>query len=320
VMKDTLLEVAYIGSESHHLQRAGEQNPAVAISPGVFPIPPKGQSNGPRINPNFASLTAYRWDVNADYNALQVTMKRKSASGLQYQASYTYSKSLDEKSSIAGGDTRQEKTTVLDFLNPARDRGRSAFDASHNFILSATYPFPFKFQQKVVSAILGGWTVNGIGTFRTGEPFTGRVGSNASFNGDRWNPDRPNLNPGFSPNPTSGVSAGCGKIAAGTPLGTPDLYYDPCAFSRPAPGTWGNLGRNTLNGPGLFNTDFSVDKTFKPTERINVQFRAEIFNLLNQAHFYLPGANVFAGSAGHITTLVGLPGGRLIQLGAKVIF
>ncbi len=185
---------------------------------------------------------------------------------------------------------------------------------------TTTYPFPFRFQHKAVGWILGGWTVNGIGTFRTGEPFTARYGSNRSANGDRWSPDRPNLNPGFSPNPTSGVSAGCASVKAGTPLGTPDLYYDPCAFSRPAAGTWGNLGRNTLNGPGLFDTDFSVDKTFKPTERINMQFRAEIFNLLNQAHFYLPGPNAFSGSAGHITSLVAFPGGRLIQLGVKVLF
>jgi hypothetical protein len=320
VMKDTLLEVAYIGSESHHLQRAGEQNPAVAISPGVFPIPAKGLSNGPRINPNFASLTAYRWDVNADYNALQVTLKRRSASGLQYQGSYTYSKSLDEKSSIAGGDTRQEKTTVLDFLNPGRDRGRSAFDASHNFILTTTYPFPFKFQQKFVGAILGGWTVNGISTFRSGEPFTGRVGSNVSADGDRWFPDRPNLNPGFSPDPTSGVSAGCRGVAKGTPLGTPTLWYDPCAFSRPAPGTFGNLGRNTIMGPGYDEIDASIAKLFKPSERINVQFRAEFFNLLNHANFYEPGFNVFNGSAGHITKLISSPGGRLTQLGLKVIF
>jgi hypothetical protein len=80
------------------------------------------------------------------------------------------------------------------------------------------------------------------------------------------------------------------------------------------------LGRNTLNGPGLFNTDFSADKVFKPTERINVQFRAKVFNLFNQAHFYLPGANVFSGSAGHITSLIASPGGRLTQLGMKVLF
>jgi hypothetical protein len=103
-------------------------------------------------------------------------------------------------------------------------------------------------------------------------------------------------------------------------LGTPDLYYDPCAFSRPAPGTYGNLGRNTLTGPGFYNVDFSADKVFKKSDRINVQFRVEIFNLLDQAHFYLPGFNGFSGSAGHITRLISSPGGRLTQLALKVVF
>src|SRR5579863_1433316 len=323
VMKNTVLEVAYIGSESHYLQRNGEWNPATPISPGVFP---GVFSASNRINPLYASLTVYRWDANADYNAAQITLKHKTASGLQYQAFYTYSKSIDTKSTLAGGESRQEPNTVLDFLNPARDRALSAFDARNNFVLTATYPFPFKFQQKFVGAILGGWTANGISTFRSGEPFTGRVGSNISANGDRWAPDRPNLNPGFSPNPTSGVSAGCGKIAKGTPLGTPTLWFDPCAFSKPAPGTYGNLGRNTITGPGYDEIDASIAKLFKPSERINVQLRGEFFNLLNHANFYEPGFNIFTGSgaysggAGHITKLISSPGGRLTQLGLKVIF
>jgi Carboxypeptidase regulatory-like domain/TonB dependent receptor len=321
VMKNTVLEVAYIGSESHHLQRNGELNPAAPLSPGVFPTKFK-QSN--RINPLFASLTASEFDGNADYNALQVIVRRRSVSGLQYQIFYTYSHSIDTKSTIAGGESRQEPNTVLDFLNPGRDRGRSSFDARHNVVPTITYPFPFKFQNRALSAIAGGWVVNGIGTFRTGEPFTGRVGSNLSANGDRWAPDRPNLNPGFSNDPTRGVSAGCtiGKtvIAAGAPLGTPDLWYDPCAFSKPAAGTYGNLGRNTLTGPPLYNVDFSADKGFKITEAMNLQFRAEIFNLLDEAHFYVPGFNVFAGSAGHITRLISSPGGRLVQFGLKLAF
>jgi carboxypeptidase family protein/TonB-dependent receptor-like protein len=318
VMKSTLLEVAYLGAESHRLQRRGEENPAVPIGPGVFPAT---FDQNKRINPLLGSITASRFDSNANYNALQATLKRRSSSGLQYQASYTFAKSIDEKSIIAGGESRQEPNTGMDFLNPGRDRGRSAFDARHNLLLTTTYPFPFHFQQKVVGAILGGWTVNGIGTFRTGEPFTGRTGSNRSSNGDRWNPDRANLNPGFSNDPTSGLSkGGCTALAAGVPLGTADHWYDPCAFSRPAPGTYGNLGRNTLTGPGLFNVDFSADKVFKPTERINLQFRAEIFNLLDQAHFYVPGFNVFSGSAGVISKLIESPGGRLTQFGLKIIF
>ena len=328
VMKNTVLEVAYIASESHHLQRNGEFNTPVPLSPGVYP---QVFTPSNRTNPKFASLTAQAWNTNANYNALQVTLKRRSSSGLQYQGVYTYSKSLDDKSSIAGGETRQEPNTGLDFLDPGRDRGRSSFDARHNLVLTTTYPVPFHFQRKAVGMILGGWEVNGIATFRTGEPFTARVGSNRSANGDRWSPDRPNLNPGFSNDPTHGVTAGCTlggvKIPAGQPLGTPDRWYDPCAFSPPAKGTFGNLGRNTLTGPGFFNTDASLNKVFKPSERINVQFRAEVFNLFDQAHFYAPVFNVFggggtkySGSAGSISQLISSPGGRLIQLGLKLLF
>ena len=162
--------------------------------------------------------------------------------------------------------------------------------------------------------------MNGIGTFRTGEPFTARVGSNISRNGDRWAPDRPNLNPGFSNNPTHGVTAGCPGVAAGQQLGTPELWYDPCAFSKPAKGTYGNVGRNTLTGPELFNVDFSADKGFRLTEAMNLQFRAEIFNLFNEAHFYAPVFNVFSGSAGQINDVISKPGGRLVQFGLKLAF
>jgi hypothetical protein len=317
VMDNTVLEMAYIGSQSHHLQRNGEWNPATPISPGVFPAV-FNQNN--RINPNFASLTVARFDVNANYNALQIALKRKGASGLQYQVAYTYAKSIDEKSTLAGGESRQEPNTVLDLTDVKRDRGRSSFDARHNFVPTITYPIPLRFQQRALALIAGGWTVNGIATFRTGEPFTGRVGSNRSGNGDRWFPDRPNLNPGFSNDPTSGVTQGCAGVKAGQQLGTPDLWFDPCAFSRPAAGTYGNLGRNTLTGPSFHNFDFSADKLFKPNDRVGVQLRAEIFNLFDQAHFYAPGFNVFSGSAGHITRLIQSPGGRLIQLGAKIMF
>jgi hypothetical protein len=337
IVKNTVLEVAYIGSESHHLQYAYEMNPALLDSNGHF-------LKGTRVNPLYSSLTAYQWGANANYNALQVTLKHRSASGLQYQVFYTYSKSIDEKSTIAGGDSRQEVTTILNPTNLAGDRGLSAFDARQNFVFTATYPFPFRFQNKVVGAILGGWTVNGIGTFRTGEPFTGRIGSNVSngstFDGDRWAPDRPNLVPGFSPNPTSGVTQGCAgltvlgsdpcksalvslackNVTPGTKLGTQAQWFDPCAFIRPVSGTFGNLGRNTIIGPGLFNTDFSAQKVFKPTERINLQLRGEIFNLFDEAHFYAPAFTLNSGSEGAIGRLIATPGGRLVQLGLKLTF
>ena len=108
------------------------------------------------------------------------------------------------------------------------------------------------------------------------------------------------------------------------------IYSTPAtraAFSPATPGTFGNVGRNTLTGPGLVAVDASLNKLFKPSERINVQLRAEVFNLLDHANFYEPIFNVFAGggarysaSAGNISQLISSPGGRLIQLGLKVTF
>src|SRR5947208_14184100 len=157
---------------------------------GVFPPAAKANAcraqtgvGGCRINPDFASLTVARFYANAKYNALQDALKRRGSSGLQYQVFYTYSKSIDTKSTLASGESRQEPNTVMDFLNPSRDRGRSSFDARHNFVPTITYPIPLHFQQRALGLILGGWTVNGIATFRTGEPFTPSRTSNFSQNG-----------------------------------------------------------------------------------------------------------------------------------------
>ena len=125
------------------------------------------------------------------------------------------------------------------------------------------------------------------------------------------------------------MTAGCKGIPAGQPLGTPDRWYDPCAFSLPSAGTYGNLGRNTLNGPGTDKTSFAVVKNTALTERMKLQFRAEFFNLFNHPQFNVPNLLVFSSSgayaatAGRITltdgTVTGL-GGRNIQFGMKLTF
>ncbi len=325
VMKDTVVEVAYLGSESHHLETSGELNtPVPILVNGQHAFPATGVVQNLRANQNFASIQSYWFGSNANYNALQVTFKRRSSSGLQYQAFYTYSRSMDEKSLISGGESHLEGVTTLDYLDLRRDYARSSYDARQSFVATATYPFPFRFQQKALELILAGWTANGITTLRAGAPFTPTVGFNRSRNGDRWSPDRPNLNPGFSSDPTHGVTAGCAGVPAGQTLGTPQLFYDPCAFSLPAPGTYGNLGRNTVTGPGLTNVDVSLEKTFKPREPMSVQFRTEVFNILNNSNFSIPGYALFQGngdrigSAGHITALTTQP--RLIQFALKILF
>jgi hypothetical protein len=154
--------------------------------------------------------------------------------------------------------------------------------------------------------MLGGWRLGGIVSYRTGVPSTIEV--NARTPGYLFAPERPNLIPGRSNNPTEGITEGCSGVAAGRKLGTPDLYYDPCAFSLPAPGTLGNLGRNTVIAPSVFNADVSLQKEFSIDSEKRLQFRAELFNLLNHPNFGRNQGNtavVFSGRSGRRSSSAG---------------
>jgi hypothetical protein len=160
----------------------------------------------------------------------------------------------------------------------------------------------------VESKFVSGWQLNGIGTFLSGFPFTPLIGSNRSGDGDTRNPDRPSINPSFS-----------GSVVAGNP----EQWFNPAAFVLPTAGTYGDLGRCTLTGPGLADFDLSLFKNTGITEKANLQFRAEFFNILNRWNYGPPNTTVFSGtavspSAGLITTTATNP--RQIQLGLKLIF
>ncbi len=311
MMKDMLLEVAYIGSESSHLWLFEEINPytPVAFVNGQ-PIFPTVRTQQVRFYQNFDSSRTLATEGNANYNALQVTLKRRSSAGVQYQMSYTFAKSMDTKSAFSSADATAENNTTENPFNPRQDHGVSYFSAKNNLLFNASYPFPFKFQQKAASLVLGGWTINTIGTFSSGRPFTARVGYNQSSSGDRQTPDRPNLLPGKSNNPVLHQVA---------------RWFDSTAFSLPVAGTLGNVGRNTIIGPGIASFDVSLEKNFAITERFQGDLRAEFFNLLNHPNFSLPATNVFvsgsgaySGSAGRITNT--LNDGRQIQFGLKITF
>jgi hypothetical protein len=191
-------------------------------------------------------------------------------------------------------------------------------------VISFSYPLPFQFQSRAASAVLGGWEISGISTVTSGRPFTVRTGFDHDHNGDGGDGDRPDIIPGGVQNPTSGVTSGCGGIAGGEELGTPDRWYDPCQFQLSREGFFGNSGRNTVLGPGLFSVDFSVHKNIALTESANLQFRAEFFNILNRANFGLPITAGFetngnrlptAGIVNDTTTTA-----REIQLGLKIVF
>ena len=308
ILKDLLVEVAYIGSRSNHLYYYTEVN---YRTPSAFVNgqPIFASATAPRINPAFGSSRSLEPFGNSNYNAFQATAKRRSVSGIQYQASYTLSRNTDTKTSTSSGDSGQEPTAVLNPLNPAADHGLSGLSLTHQFTFNLSYPLPFKFQRKSAEAVLGGWTVTSLGTFASGHPFTVRAGSNRSQDGDSQTPDRPNLLPGANNNPV---------------LGNPVHYFDATQFAFPAAGTFGNLGRNTITGPGIRSLDLSLQKNFTLTERISARLQAEFFNILNHANFGLPATTAFtgtggiSGSAGRISTTT--TSSRQIQFGLKIAF
>jgi hypothetical protein len=190
-------------------------------------------------------------------------------------------------------------------------------DVRNLAVINGTYELPFGAGKAFLKGATGwrnqlvsGWSISGIGTLQSGLPFTPQLGFNPTKNGDSRNPIRPSLNPAFK-----------GSVI----IGSPAQHFNPNAFAVPANGTYGNLGRDTLIGPGIAELDLSALKATCISEKVNLQFRAELFNVLNHANFGTPNAVVFtsastipAPTAGVITSTSTTS--RQIQLGLKLLF
>jgi hypothetical protein len=319
------LQVGYIGSAGYHLLRMTEVNYRIpTVEPDgsfFFPV------NGPVVNPNFSLIRQIRADTNFNYNGLQVVLQKNISHGLQFQANYTYSKTLSDSDNLASGELLNAPTASMIPFDVAADYGRSAFDQRHTFLFSSRYQMPWDqhFHDGVSKAVLGGWAVNGVVTAGSGIPTNVQLSFNNSNDNDTEFVDRPNLVPGRSVSSlTQGVTAGCPGIPAGQKLGTSQLWFDPCAFTLPTAGTYGNLAREALQGPGLFNVNFTLLKDTQLTERFKLQFRTEFFNLFNHTNLNLPNAVVFNssgthnGNEGQINTTA--TPNRQIQFGLKLLF
>jgi carboxypeptidase family protein len=330
ISHNTALRVAYVGSFAYHELLSIDPNtipaqicsnsggcPSGGIAATKGNVPQGAQYIPVGTRPNRFLSGGFFWltEGNSNYNALQIDVTRRFGKGLQFRANYTWSKNLDINSGLTGAQANNQAQMVLDRNDLRRDRGPSALNVASEASISARYELPFGHGQQWLknaggfqSKLISGWQLNGIGTFLTGFPFTPQVGSNRSGDGDTRNPDRVSINPSFT-----------GPVL----LQNPTKWFDPTAFSLPTPGTYGNLGRGTLTGPGLADMDFSVLKNIAISEKTNLQFRTEIFNLFNRANFGPPNSIVFSGagvspSAGTITTLATFS--RQIQFGLKLIF
>jgi len=266
-----------------------------------------------------------------------VTLQKRSSKGLQFQSSYTWSKSMDETNGQSGADDSASSPYGTDLARRTVDRGLSMYSTPQNWRFNAIYRLPELASSGGWAAkVLNGWWMSGILSLQSGYPFSASLGSNRSnsgVNGGAAGIDRPNLVLGRNNgNITSGTSTGCLGVPVGTPLGTPILYYDPCAFTLQPAGFLGNAGRDILLGPGLANLDFSLvkDTTLRFLgESGKLEVRTEVFNILNRPNFAEPSPTVFAGTgtatvppalatAGLITSTVA--SSRQIQFALKLLF
>jgi len=300
----SVLEVAYVGSKGTKLLTARDINqPQPSVLPPGLPFVP-------RPDPRFDDIDLLESRANSNYNALQARFQQRLARGLSALASYTWSKSIDDASNFfsSAGDPNFPQNSY----NVAAERGRSNFDVSHRLSVSYSYALPFGKGRNYLhddgwlSTVLSGWETFGIVTLQSGRPFTVALlseidnsGTGRSILGFGAN-DRPNLvgNPELS-NPTT------------------LQWFNTAAFVFPAPGTFGNAGRNILEGPGFQNVNASLVKNTALTERVNLQFRAEAFNLFNHPNFNLPDNFLGSPTFGRITSA---RDPRHIQFGLKLLF
>jgi hypothetical protein len=336
---NTSLTVGYVGSHGYHELIGIDANepfpvicpasPSPAAYPATFPAAlagtpvPAGTYFVPtttKANPTLANTWTWFSEGDSSYNALQVDVNRRFSAGFTLRGVYTFSKVLDDGDSLNATTSGGGPALASNPFNLHSDWGLGTFDVRHIAVVTGTYGLPFGHGKRFLgdregfeNAVASGWTVNSIVTLQGGFPFSPLLSYNPSNNGDTRNPVRPFVNPAFS-----------GPII----LGTPAKWFNPAAFLAPANtaangGFYGNVGRNTLIGPGLATWDFSVLKETRLREQLNLQFRAEIFNLLNRANFNQPNEVVFTPSgvsptAGAITSTSTTA--RQVQFGLKLVW
>jgi hypothetical protein len=349
------LTLAYTGSRGMNLLTIRDGNPTVPQGlplNGACAPPAAGQSvnifqgpicwvgGDPNTNRNFGQIALISMQGNSFYNSLQFALAKQLSHGLQFQSAYTWSKAIDEGQGT-GGDNSGSTAGGVWGTRRSIDRAVADFDVTQNLRFNAIYRLPdLASGNGFVKALVNGWQATGILSLQSGYPFTPSLQTNRSrsrINSGAANIDRPDLVVGRNgANMISGTTAGCLGVAAGQELGTPTLYFDPCAFTVPAAGFLGTAGRGILRGPGLENLDFSLvkDTALKYLgESGRLQFRVEFFNILNRANFLIPGRTVFAGnptsllattqaplSNTGVITSTGSSTSRQIQLALKVIF
>ena len=267
-----------------------------------IPEPGPGSIQARRPIPQLSRINAIRFDGKSIYHGFTLKAERRFRDNYSYNVSYTLSTSKDDASSP--GATESEANIPQDVRNVFGDGGEwaaSSFDHRHQFIASGTYQLPFfAGSGGLTEALLAGWRATAIAVVQSGAPFTVNLGV-----------DRANVGAGPAQRPD--------QSARSEPRGgrTPERWFDTTAFSLPAPFTFGSAPRNSVLGPGFANVDFALAKSWALRGQANLEFRWEIFNLLNRANFDLPNRTFGNANFGRIFSA---KSPREMQIGLRLAF
>ena len=337
VSPNTVLTLGYVGSHGYHEIVSLDDNeptpvvcpasPCPAAYPDTFPGTLEGApvpagayyipSGTPLANPALGAAWAWFSVGNSSWHALQVDVNHRLSHGLAIRGVYTWSKALDDGDSLNATAAGNAPGLVSNPFDLKSDWGPATYDVRHVGVIDEVYQLPFGHSQRFLSgagrftdALVGGWSANSIVTLQSGFPFTPQLSYNPSNNGDTKNPVRPFINPDFHGNPI---------------VGKPTQWFNPAAFLAPPAGSgfYGNLGRDTLSGPGTTEWDYSMFKDTSLHERLRLQLRAELFNILNHSNFNTPNLVVFTPSgvsptAGVVTSTSTTS--RQIQFAARLLW
>jgi len=292
---DWVASAAYVGNKGSAQLIAMQQNAAIYI-PGASTV---GNTQQRRIYPTNGSIQFADPGGNSAYQALQLNIGKRLSHGFTLLANYTYSKTVDDLSNTNP-------------FNRHFEHSLSQNDVPNNFKLSGVWEVPGP-KTGLMNKLLGGWQINPILTRQSGFPYTVTSGVDNSFSG--MGGDRADYLGGGSAQLDNGRSHGQQVLQ----------WFDTSKFALNAPGTFGNSGRYILRGPRFFNTDLGILKGTKITERVSLQFRAELFDIFNNVNFQPPNSTVSSAQVGRITAVVqdnfALPNSeRIIQFGLKLLF
>jgi outer membrane receptor for ferrienterochelin and colicin len=363
IMPKTVIDIKYVGTAGHKLFRSEDINrqPGSYLPEGSTVVDNFGRTLyglGGRLNQDYGKLRTWENSVNSNYNSLQASVKRQMKHGLLFNMDYTYSHSIDNGSTWHSGATTANgagagEGYTTDQTLPGLDRGDSIYDIRQRLVFNYVWQLPGQNLKGAMGAVAGGWNLNGIWTFQSGahwEPFNSQqpnlcepstcptptpvacsvsdipnncVNMGGDFNLDGGTNDRPNS----TASKVGGVSRSAWENGWGsTNIPNTNNYITTgpsITFSTPCLGCVGNLGRNSFVGPGNWGADMTLSKIFRITERVNMKFDANAFNVFNRANFILATAGGGAHNKytdGNFGQAAGTLNARNLQFGVKFSF